>query len=140
MLPEVVWKMPKMGTINLHASLLPRYRGAAPINWAIINGEKETGVTTFFINEVIDKGDILLQEKVSILENDNAGTIHDKLMTIGSALLVKTVDAIADKAIQGQSQENISMDLLKPAPKIFREDCRINWNKTAVEVQILLVD
>ena len=134
MLPEVVWKLPKYGTINLHASLLPQYRGAAPINWAIINGEKETGVTTFFINQVIDKGDVLLREKISIAENDNAGTIHDKLMNIGSHLLVKTVDAIADNAIERSSQENIPADLLKPAPKIFREDCHINWNNTAKQV------
>ena len=95
MLPEVVWRLPKLGTINLHASLLPQYRGAAPINWAVINGEKQTGVTTFFINQDIDKGNILLQEKVAILESDNAGTVHDNLMNTGSALLVKTVDYIA---------------------------------------------
>lgn len=134
MLPETVWKLPKMGSINLHASLLPQYRGAAPINWAIINGEKETGVTTFFINQVIDNGDILLQEKVAITEGDTAGTIHNKLMSIGSALLVKTVNAIADKTTERSRQQNISKDLLKPAPKIFREDCRINWNNKAEQV------
>src|SRR6185312_15736346 len=134
MLPEVVWKLPKMGTINLHASLLPQYRGAAPINWAIINGEKETGVTTFFINQVIDNGDILLQEKISISEMDNAGSIHDKLMNVGSALLVKTVDAISNQTIKSSSQQNISANLLKPAPKIFREDCHINWNNNAEQV------
>jgi methionyl-tRNA formyltransferase len=133
MLPEVVWKLPSLGTINLHASLLPQYRGAAPINWAIINGEKMTGVTTFFINEEIDKGDILGRVEVPISENDNAGVLHDRLMDVGKKLLVKTVDSIADGTIS-TPQESIITEKLKPAPKIFKEDCRINWNKPANEV------
>jgi len=132
MLPEVVWSMPKYGTINLHASLLPQYRGAAPINWAVINGEAETGITTFFISHQIDTGDILLHEKIAITEEDNAGTVHDKLMVSGAALLVKTVDAIADKTVKAVPQP--TFDVLKHAPKIFRDDCRINWNKPATEV------
>lgn len=132
MLPEIVWALPEYGTINLHASLLPQYRGAAPINWAVINGEKETGVTTFFISHQIDTGDILMQEKVAITEEDNAGTIHDKLMTIGSALTVKTVDAIADKTIKAIKQP-LSGEL-KAAPKIFREDCQIDFNKPVKKV------
>ncbi len=132
MLPEIVWSMPKCGTINLHASLLPQYRGAAPINWAVINGETETGTTTFFISHQIDTGDILMHEKVTIDEDDNAGTIHDKLMVSGSALLVKTVDAIADGTIKAVPQP--AFDVLKYAPKIFRDDCRISWNKPATEV------
>ncbi len=134
MLPEVVWKLPKLGTINLHASLLPQYRGAAPINWAIINGERETGVTTFFINEVIDKGDILFAQSIPILEEDNAGTLHDKLMSIGSELLVDTIDAIASNNVPTIVQDNIPIKDLKPAPKIFKEDCRIDWNNPAVQV------
>lgn len=138
MLPEVIWKMPKLGTINLHASLLPQYRGAAPINWAVINGEKETGATTFFINQVIDNGDILLQERVPISESDDAGSIHDKLMMIGAGLLVKTVNAITDGTIRSKAQESISPGSLKLAPKIFREDCRINWNNKALQVHNLI--
>jgi methionyl-tRNA formyltransferase len=138
MLPEVVWKMPPLGTINLHGSLLPQYRGAAPINWAVINGEKETGVTTFFINHVIDNGDILLNERIPIEDSDNAGTIHDKLMKIGSALLVKTLDLIGDGFAHSQAQEGISAEVLKPAPKIFRNDCRINWNQSAMQVHNLI--
>lgn len=134
MLPEVVWRLPKLGTINLHASLLPQYRGAAPINWAIINGETQTGVTTFFINQDIDKGNILLQEKVPILESDNAGALHDNLMNIGSALLVKTVDYIAVGLFADVPQDTFSMNNLKPAPKIFKEDCKINWNKQACDI------
>ena len=132
MLPEVVWSLPKYGTINLHASLLPQYRGAAPINWAVINGETETGSTTFFISHQIDTGDILLQEKIDITEDDNAGTIHDKLMVSGSELLVRTVDAIADETVKAMPQPTV--DVLKHAPKIFRDDCRIDWNKPATEV------
>lgn len=132
MLPEIVWSMPEYGTINLHASLLPQYRGAAPINWAVINGEKETGVTTFFISHQIDTGDILMHERVAITEEDNAGTVHDKLMHTGSALLVKTIDSIADKTIKAIPQP--VFETLKHAPKIFREDCVINWNKNNDEV------
>jgi methionyl-tRNA formyltransferase len=133
MLPEVVWKLPKLGTINLHASLLPQYRGAAPINWAIINGEKKTGVTTFFINQEIDKGDILGRIEVPISDNDNAGVLHDRLMTEGKVLLVKTVDSIAEGATS-IPQDSIIKEILKPAPKIFKHDCRVNWNKPANEV------
>ncbi len=132
MLPEMVWSLPKYGTINLHASLLPQYRGAAPINHAIINGEKETGVTTFFISHQIDTGDILMQEKTAISDDDNAGTLHDKLMISGAALIVKTVDAIANETIKAIKQS--SLGELKPAPKIFREDCRINWDNPTNEV------
>ncbi|HSY77494.1 MAG TPA: methionyl-tRNA formyltransferase [Bacteroidia bacterium] len=132
MLPEIVWSMPKLGTINLHGSLLPQYRGAAPINWAIINGEKETGITTFFITHQIDTGDILMQEKIAIEENDNAETIHDKLMVSGAALVVKTIDAIADGTIKAMQQS--AVEELKHAPKIFREDCEIDWNKPIDDV------
>lgn len=132
MLPEIVWSMPKFGTINLHASLLPQYRGAAPINWAVINGEKETGATTFFISHQIDTGDILMHEKITITEEDTAGTVHDKLMHLGSALLVKTIDAIADGTIKAMPQP--SFEVLKHAPKIFRDDCKIDWNKPCEDV------
>jgi methionyl-tRNA formyltransferase len=135
MLPEVVWKMPKYGTINLHASLLPSYRGAAPINWAIINGEKQTGVTTFFINEQIDKGDVIFSYRVHIYENDNAGTLHDKLMVAGSDLLVRTVDSISYHGVGAHPQDGFTTTNLNPAPKIFKQDCLINWNKPAEQVR-----
>ncbi len=135
MLPEKLWKLPKFGTINLHASLLPQYRGAAPINWAIINGEKYTGVTTFFINQEIDSGDILFQEKIEILPTDNAGTLHDKLMISGAKLLVRTVHAIAAGNYSKQPQNKIHVnEVLKPAPKIKKEDCRINWKDDAERI------
>lgn len=134
MLPEMVWALPKYGTINLHASLLPQYRGAAPINWAIINGEKETGVTTFSLTHEIDTGDIWMQEKTPITDDDDAGTIHDKLMNIGSALIVKTVDAIADSENKAPLLKQPNSGELKPAPKIFRDDCKINWNQPAEKV------
>ena len=118
MLPEIVWNMPPLGTINLHASLLPQYRGAAPINWAIINGEKETGITTFRLKQEIDTGNILFQEKIAIGDNDNAEIIHDKLMILGAQLVIKTVNKILDGTIKGQPQE-IS-DKLNSAPKIFK--------------------
>lgn len=129
MLPEIVWNMPPKGTINLHGSLLPQYRGAAPINWAIINGEKESGVTTFLLKQEIDTGDILFAEKVKIEEDDNAGNLHDKLMTIGAKLLVKTVKAIESGDFKEIPQDDIDVEELKSAPKIFREDCLINWNQ-----------
>lgn len=134
MLPEIVWNMPKYGTINLHGSLLPQYRGAAPINWAIINGEKETGVTTFFIRHEIDTGDVLIRETIPVTETDDAGTVHDKLMALGAQLIVKTVDAIADGKVNPLKQEQITNTTLKPAPKIFRETCKIDWNKPTTEV------
>lgn len=136
MLPEAVWDMPRLGTFNLHASLLPQYRGAAPINWAIINGERETGVTTFFLTHEIDTGKIIKQEKVAIGENDNAGKIHDELMNVGARLVKETVDdLLADKvdAID-QSQFFQAESELKAAPKIFKETCQIDWSKPALQV------
>jgi methionyl-tRNA formyltransferase len=134
MLPEVIWKLPPLGTINLHASLLPQYRGAAPINWAIINGETKTGVTTFFINENIDTGKIILAEEVVILPDETAGELHDKLMNVGSTLILKTVEAIGEKVIQAKPQNENEISDFKKAPKIFKETCRINWNKSADKV------
>ena len=134
MLPEVVWAMPPKGTINLHASLLPKYRGAAPINWAIINGEKETGVTTFFINQVIDTGSVLEQEKVAISENMNAGELHDSLMHLGAELTVKTLNDIAKNSVQSIPQDENLAKELPHAPKIFKQDCKIDWNETAQAV------
>lgn len=127
MLPEVIWAMPKLGTFNLHASLLPQYRGAAPINWAIINGERETGVTTFLLNHEIDKGAILGQERVGILPEDTAGTLYDKLMRLGTSLVTRTVDRIAAGDVQPVGQLDFDEATLKPAPKIFKDDCRIDW-------------
>jgi len=127
MLPEKVWSMPTIGTFNLHASLLPHYRGAAPINWAIINGEKESGVTTFFLQHKIDTGDIIAQEKVNITENETAGDLHDKLMKIGSKLVLKTVQQIENSTVKTHSQNNIFN--LKIAPKIFKPDCKVDWKK-----------
>lgn len=135
MLPEVVWNMPPKGTINLHASLLPQYRGAAPINHAIINGEKESGVTTFLLQHQIDTGNILFKESVSIAPSDTAGDLHDKLMAVGARLLIKTVDAIKNDTYQEIPQEKITSDTeLKHAPKIFKEDCKITWDKPLQEV------
>lgn len=129
MLPEVIWAMPRLGTFNLHASLLPQYRGAAPINWAIINGERQTGVTTFLLNHEIDKGAILGQIKVPILDEDNVGTLYEKLMTVGTGLVLETVDRIAAGDITPIVQENADEATLHPAPKIFKEDCRIDWHR-----------
>ncbi|SMD00789.1 methionyl-tRNA formyltransferase [Pedobacter africanus] len=129
MLPELVWNMPAKGTINLHASLLPQYRGAAPINHAIINGEKESGVTTFFLKHEIDTGDVIFSEKVSIADEDTAGDLHDKLMNTGAELLVKTVKAIERGDYKEQPQPQ--SDTLKHAPKIFKEHCQIDWNQPA---------
>jgi methionyl-tRNA formyltransferase len=127
MLPEVVWNMPSIGTFNLHGSLLPQYRGAAPINWAIINGEKETGVTTFFLKHEIDTGSIIFQEKEPIYENDNVGTVYERLMHRGAQLVLKTVKAIeANNYPSIPQEENIE---IKHAPKIFKETCEINWNQ-----------
>jgi methionyl-tRNA formyltransferase len=136
MLPETVWNMPPRGTFNLHSSLLPQYRGAAPINWAIINGEKETGVTTFFLTHEIDTGKIIFQEKTAISEDDNAGSLHDRLMLMGADLVQKTVDAIIDGTVQSVSQNKLYENEadLKPAPKIFKETCRIDWNKSTREI------
>ena len=134
MLPEVVWAMPRLGTFNLHASLLPEYRGAAPINWAIINGEKRTGVTTFLLNHEIDKGAIIEQESVEILAEDNIGTLYDKLMHIGSKLVLRTVDKLADGNYTTIEQMHIDESTLKPAPKIFKEDGRIDWTKRGEDI------
>lgn len=134
MLPEVVWAMPRLGTFNLHASLLPEYRGAAPINWAIINGEKRTGVTTFLLNHEIDKGAIIEQESVEILPEDNIGTLYDKLMHIGSKLVLRTVDKLADGNYTTIEQMHIDESTLKPAPKIFKEDGRIDWTKRGEDI------
>ncbi len=133
MLPKIVWQLPTLGTFNLHASLLPAYRGAAPINWAIINGETETGVTTFFIDEKIDTGEIILQDSVAISETDTAGDLHDKLMETGSKLVVKTVKLIQKGNVKTTTQsvkENLPDGKAgKPAPKIYKETCRIDWNQ-----------
>ncbi|MDH8702119.1 methionyl-tRNA formyltransferase [Dysgonomonadaceae bacterium PH5-43] len=136
MLPEVVWNMPPLGTFNLHASLLPQFRGAAPINWAIINGENETGNTTFFLTHEIDTGKIINQQKINIEDTDDAGIIHDKLMYMGGELVVKTVDDILADSIDTISQDDIIANLeeLKPAPKLFKDNCQIDWNKTTKEV------
>lgn len=136
MLPEVVWNMPHLGTFNLHASLLPQYRGAAPINWAVINGEKETGVTTFFLQHEIDTGEVIKQVRVPIADTDDVGIVHDKLMTVGAALVTETVDKIIDGSLTTIEQDLMigEDETLKPAPKIFRETCRINWNAPAKKV------
>ncbi len=128
MLPEVVWAMPPLGTFNLHASLLPQYRGAAPINWAVINGETETGITTFFLQHEIDTGEIIQQVHIPITETDNAGTVHDRLMELGGQLVTETVDNILTGNIHPIPQEHLTAaGPLHPAPKIFKETCRIDW-------------
>lgn len=137
MLPEVVWDMPPMGTINVHGSLLPSYRGAAPINWAVINGEKETGVTTFKLKAAIDSGNILLQDKLPVTEADTAGTIHDKMMILGANLLVTTLTGLINNTLVEQDQEAIihqDPSLLKHAPKIFTETCTIDWNNNTESI------
>lgn len=136
MLPKSIWSVPKLGTFNLHASLLPQYRGAAPINWAIIYGEKKTGVTTFIIDKEIDTGNIIYREEVNIDTNDTAGDIHDKLMVIGAELVLKTVQAITEKKVKPIAQQLYLQDSeqVKSAPKIFRETCRIDWTKTVSDV------
>jgi methionyl-tRNA formyltransferase len=152
MLPEVVWNMPPMGTINLHGSLLPQYRGAAPINWAVINGEKETGVTTFRLKHEIDTGNILLQENIPIGENETAGEVHDRMKDIGAQLLVKTVQGLADGSIEEIEQSSlnsqqslisgqepaVSSQPLKHAPKIFTQTSRIDWTKPLDEIHNLI--
>jgi methionyl-tRNA formyltransferase len=135
MLPEVVWNMPPKGTINLHASLLPDYRGAAPINWAIINGEKETGVTTFFLKHEVDTGDILGSKKTGITTDMTAGELHDVLMKLGSELIVETLQKVAEDNYTALPQANIS---IKIAPKIFTKDCQINWNQKAEQIRNLI--
>lgn len=131
MLPEIVWNMPGFGTFNLHASLLPQYRGAAPLNWAIINGDKKTGVTTFFLKHKIDTGNVIFQEEIPIHNNDNAGIIHDKLMYKGADLVLKTVDAILNEDFKEINQKDLISEgvEIKHAPKIFKNDCKIDWQK-----------
>ncbi|SEM14454.1 methionyl-tRNA formyltransferase [Chryseobacterium taichungense] len=132
MMPKVLFEMPRMGTFNLHASLLPDYRGAAPINYAVINGEEKTGATTFFINEKIDEGNILLQEELSILPDENAGSLHDRLMEMGAKLVVKTLDGLAENTITEKPQPQVEQP--KNAYKIFKEDTRIDWSRKSKEV------
>ncbi|MGD9994894.1 MAG: methionyl-tRNA formyltransferase [Salinivirgaceae bacterium] len=138
MLPESVWNMPPLGSINLHGSLLPHYRGAAPINWAIINGEQKTGVTTFFLKHEIDTGNILFQEAIPIAPNDTAGHIHDQLMHLGAKLMVKTVQAVIDKNYQEIPQSQIAESRLKQAPKLFKDDCKVNWGVSGFDIHNLI--
>ncbi len=148
MLPEVVWNMPPMGTINVHGSLLPQYRGAAPINWAVINGEEYTGVTTFKLQQEIDTGDILLSAKIKIDENDTAGSVHDKLKELGADLLLETIKKLAEGTLTEQPQptpsnpimdaQNFEHTILKHAPKLFTETCKIDWDKPVDEVYNLI--
>ena len=135
MLPEIVWNMPPLGTFNLHASLLPQYRGAAPINWAVINGETETGITTFFLQHEIDTGNIIMQEKITIAPDNNAGIVHDRLMMLGADLVLKTVEQIESGNISSMPQPEGE---LKAAPKIFKDTCLINFNTTAEAVRNLV--
>ena len=137
MLPEVVWNMPPMGTVNLHGSLLPQYRGAAPINWAVINGEKETGVTTFKLKHEIDTGDILLQESFTIGENETAGEVHDRMKEVGAAILLETVKGLADGSLKEKSQTEIvnnKSEILFHAPKIHTETCEIKWDQPVEKI------
>lgn len=135
MLPEVVWNMPRLGTFNLHASLLPQYRGAAPINWAVINGDTETGITTFFLKHEIDTGEVIQQVRVPIAETDNVGIVHDKLMVLGGRLVTETVDAIlADTVKPIPQEEMVVVGELRPAPKIFKETCRIDWSQPVKQI------
>lgn len=138
MLPEVVWNMPRLGTFNLHASLLPQYRGAAPINWAVMNGDKETGATTFFLKHAIDTGDMILQERIAIGEDENVGSVHDRLMEMGRGLVTRTVDLIIESETTGVPVPTTPQDMSQPslpAPKIFKETCEIDLTKTAAEVK-----
>lgn len=140
MMPEIVWAMPPLGTFNLHASLLPKYRGAAPINWAVINGDAETGVTTFFLKQEIDTGDIIQQRRIPIAETDNVGIVHDKLMTMGADMVIETVDAILNDSIKPIPQDELCNKGIEatPAPKIFTETCHINWSQPALNVYNLI--
>ena len=138
MLPEVVWNMPRLGTFNLHASLLPQYRGAAPINWAVMNGDTETGATTFMLQHEIDTGNVILQERIAIAEDENVGSVHDRLMMMGSGLVTRTVDAIIDAENQGVAVQSIPQDEsieLRPAPKIFKDTCAIDFSRTAEQIR-----
>ena len=140
MLPEVVWNMPRLGTFNLHASLLPQYRGAAPINWAVMNGDTETGATTFMLQHEIDTGNIILQERIPIAEEENVGSVHDRLMTMGASLVTRTVDLIIDSENSGKPVPTIPQDTiqdsnLSPAPKIFKDTCAIDFSRPAEQVR-----
>ena len=138
MLPEVVWNMPRLGTFNLHASLLPQYRGAAPINWAVMNGDVQTGATTFMLQHEIDTGNIILQERLAIADDENVGSVHDRLMTMGAGLVTRTVDAIIDAENQGRVVATIPQDCtgeLRLAPKIFKDTCVIDFSRTAVQIR-----
>lgn len=135
MLPQVVWDMPRMGTFNLHASLLPQYRGAAPINWAVINGDTETGITTFFLKHEIDTGEVIQQVRVPIADTDDVGIVHDRLMMLGGQLVTETVDAILSGHVTTIPQEEMAFgEILRPAPKIFKETCRIQWDSPAKRI------
>jgi methionyl-tRNA formyltransferase len=138
MLPELVWNMPPMGTINLHASLLPDYRGAAPINWAIIRGEEKTGITTFRLKHVIDTGNILLQQEMPIGDDETAGELHDRMMTAGAMLLLQTIHGLTDGSLKEKAQDFASDTELKQAPKIFTETCRINWDNRTEDIYNLI--
>lgn len=140
MLPEIVWSMPSLGTFNLHASLLPQYRGAAPLNWAVINGETESGVSTFLLKHEIDTGNILFQEKVPIDPDETVGDLHDKLMGVGARLVLKTVDAIVEGTAKGIAQDVLIArgTEVKPAPKIYKDDCRIDWSKPGAQIHNLI--
>lgn len=139
MLPEIVWSMPKLGTFNLHASLLPKYRGAAPINWAVINGDTETGVTTFFLKHEIDTGDILRQERIEIRPEDNVGDVHDRLMMLGADLTIDTIEHIVAEDLKPIPQDELLQGIEPtPAPKIFKETCRIDWSRNAVDIHNLV--
>jgi len=139
MLPEIVWSMPRLGTFNLHASLLPQYRGAAPINWAVINGDKETGATTFMLKHEIDTGNMILQERIAIGEDENVGSVHDRLMEMGTSLVTRTVDLIIDcenRGVEVPTTPQPEIAELRPAPKIFKENCEIHFDRmTACEVK-----
>ena len=134
MLPEIVWAMPRFGTFNLHASLLPQYRGAAPINWAVINGETKTGITTFFLKHEIDTGEVIQQVAIPIADTDDVGIVHDKLMVLGGKLVIETVDAILNGTVKSIPQEDMITEELHPAPKIFKETCRIDWQKPLKQI------
>ena len=138
MLPEVVWNMPRLGTFNLHASLLPQYRGAAPINWAVMNGDTQTGATTFMLQHEIDTGNVILQERIAIAEDENVGSVHDRLMVMGAGLVTRTVDAIIDAENRGEALATIPQDNsieLRPAPKIFKDTCVIDFSRTAEQIR-----
>ncbi len=139
MLPEVVWNMPPLGTFNLHGSLLPQYRGAAPLNWAVINGEKKTGVTTFLLDHKIDTGKIIFKREIEIAENDTVGDIHDRLMEIGAKLVTETVDALATGNYEAVAQTDILAESeIKHAPKIFKDDCKVNWANNVEPIRNLI--